>query len=96
MTEVQLISAVWCKRCHALKPDVAAAAAVAGASFAVVDYDTLDETDPVRNAVTALPMIRMRVGPDAAWAAYTPAELETWKTDLMATVKIATGATLDF
>jgi hypothetical protein len=95
MTEVQLISAAWCKRCHTLKPDIAAATTVAGASFAIIDYDTLDETDPVRNAVTALPMIRMRTGPDAPWAAYTPAELDVWKADLMATVKIATNS-LDF
>lgn len=88
--EVELISAAWCGRCKTIKPEVAAACAVAGARFAVVDYDELDDCDPVKNSVTALPMIRMRHcgGP---WEAYTPAELTAWKEAMMAAAAATSG-----
>lgn len=92
--EVELISAAWCGRCKTIKPEVAAACAVAGARFAVVDYDELDDCDPVKNSVTALPMIRMRSGgADAPWEAYTPAQLPAWKEAMMAAAAAATATT---
>ncbi|NDE17582.1 hypothetical protein EBZ80_21915 [bacterium] len=95
--EVELISAAWCGRCKTIKPEVAAACAVAGARFAVVDYDELDDCDPVKNSVTALPMIRMRRrssrGADTPWEAYTPAQLPAWKEAMMAAAAAATATT---
>jgi hypothetical protein len=65
---------------------------MAGARFAVVDYDELDDCDPVKNSVTALPMIRMRRGgTDAPWEAYTPAEMAVWKEALMGSVSAPTS-----
>lgn len=91
--EVELISATWCGRCKTIKPEVAAACAVAGARFAVVDYDELDDCDPVKNSVTALPMIRMRLGEETPWEAYTPAQLSVWKEAMMAAAAAAATAT---
>jgi thiol-disulfide isomerase/thioredoxin len=77
--EVQMLSAVWCKRCQTLKPDVERLCSLAGATFTYVDYDDLEEDDEVKKAVTALPTIRMRTGDNGAWTSYTPADLDTWK-----------------
>jgi hypothetical protein len=82
MPEVQIISATWCKRCHAIKPEVAALCVTAGATLTVVDYDELEDDDPVKKSVTALPTIRMRSEGD--WVSYTPADLDKWKTDVAA------------
>lgn len=77
--EVQMISAVWCKRCQTLKPDVERLCGLAEATFTYVDYDHLEEDDEVKKAVTALPTIRMRTSDNGAWTPYTPDDLETWK-----------------
>ena len=96
MIEVELISAAWCARCKTIKPDVALACKTAGARFAIVDYDELDDCDPVKNAVTALPMIRMRCGgADVPWTAWLPAELEAWK-EALATAAAAISTADDF
>lgn len=71
--EVQLISATWCKRCAVIKPEVEALCKTAGAKFTVLDYDELEDDDPVKRAVTALPTILM------GGKAYTPAELDAWR-----------------
>lgn len=71
--EVQLISAAWCKRCAVIKPEVTALCKTAGAKFTVIDYDELEEDDPVKRTVTALPTILM------GGKAYTPAELDAWR-----------------
>jgi thiol-disulfide isomerase/thioredoxin len=71
--EVQLISASWCKRCAVIKPEVEALCKTAGAKFTVVDFDELEEDDPVKCAVTALPTILMN------GKTYTPAELDAWR-----------------
>lgn len=86
--EVQLISAAWCKRCQVIKPDVERLCTIAEAIFSYIDYDALDESDPVKQAVTALPTIRMRTEIKGEWALYTPTELEAWKTAITATVDL--------
>ena len=83
--EVKLISAIWCKRCATIKPEVEALCKMAGVKFTVVDYDDLEEDDPVKRAVTALPTILM----DSK--AYTPAELDAWRSAI-ATAAVAGAA----
>jgi thiol-disulfide isomerase/thioredoxin len=77
-TEVQLVSAAWCKRCSVIKPEVEALCKTAGAKFVVLDFDDLEEDDPVKRAVTALPTILMD------GKAYTPAELDAWRAAITA------------
>ena len=85
--EVRLISAAWCKRCAVIKPDVEALCKTAGATFTIVDFDELEEDDPVKRAVTALPTILMD------GKAYTPAELDAWRAAITAVaVSVAVGA----
>ena len=76
--EVRLISAAWCKRCAVIKPDVEALCKTAGAIFTIVDFDELEEDDPVKRAVTALPTILM------GNKAYTPSELDAWRSAITA------------
>lgn len=75
---VEYVSASWCKRCHELKPIMTTICAVSGVKPTVIDYDALEEDDPVRATVTSLPMIRMRIN-DGDWILYTAAQLEDWK-----------------
>lgn len=80
MTEVQLISAPWCKRCTVVKPDVAAHCTMNGATLTIVDYEEMEETD--KADIKSLPTIRLRRGPTGAWSIYTADTLETFKTEL--------------
>lgn len=91
---VEIISAPWCKRCHIVKPEVAAACSLAGATLAYVEYDDLDEA--TQATVTSLPTIRMRVGEGTAWTIWTANTLAEWKAALMATVSVAPSADEDF
>ena len=89
-TEVVLVSATWCGRCKIIKPDVEALCKTAGATFTVVDYDDLEEDDPVKQTIKALPTIRMRCG-DSTWSTYTPSEIETWKSAMLSTAATPTS-----
>lgn len=91
---VELISAPWCKRCHTVKPDVAATCAVVGASLTYVEYDDLDEA--TQATVTSLPTIRMRIDEGSAWTIWTANTLVEWKEAIMATVSVAPSADEDF
>ncbi len=91
---VEIISAPWCKRCHTVKPEVAAVCALVGATLEYVEYDDLDEDKQA--VVTSLPTIRMRVSPDVGWTIWTANTLEEWKTAAMATASIATSGDEDF
>ena len=93
--EVQLISATWCKRCHAIKPEVTQLCAATAANLTVVDYDELEEDDPIKKEVTALPTVRMRSDPAGEWIPYTPAILDKWKADI-AGLAITAGNDEDF
>jgi hypothetical protein len=83
-TEVQIISAAWCKRCHEIKPSVADLCVFAGAKLTVIDYDSLEDEDELKKTVKALPTVRMRSSTEKGWVAYIPAELEKWKADVTA------------
>ena len=89
-TEVVLVSATWCGRCKLIKPEVEALCKTAGATFTVVDYDELEEDDPVKVAVKALPTIRMRVA-GGSWATYIPAEIEAWKAAMISAAVVPTA-----
>jgi hypothetical protein len=91
---VEIISAPWCKRCHTVKPEVAAVCAVVGATLEYVEYDDLDEAKQV--IVTSLPTIRMRVSPDAGWTIWTANTLDEWKAAAMATASVGPSADTDF
>jgi hypothetical protein len=89
---VEIISAPWCKRCHTVKPDVAATCALVGATLTYVEFDDLDEA--AQAAVTSLPTIRMRVGADEnGWTIWTANTLAEWATAIMATASVAPSAT---
>lgn len=90
-TEVVLVSATWCKRCGELKPDIIRLCAIAGISFAIVDYDELEDDDPIKTSVKALPTIRMRKAGETDWRNYTPAEIETWRAEVTALPVAVTG-----
>ncbi len=90
-TEVVLVSAVWCKRCSELKPDVRRLCEVAGVKFSILDYDDLEDDDPVKTSVKALPTIRMRVADTTEWLTFRPTEIEEWKTALTALPLAVTG-----
>ena len=67
--------------------------AVSGVKPVIIDYDVLEEDDPVRTTVTSLPMIRMKI--DAgAWALYTAAQFDDWKAKIAETA--VTYGDLDF
>ena len=91
---VELISAPWCKRCHTVKPDVAATCTLVGATLVTVNYDDLDE--PAQAIVTSLPTIRMRVDPDSGWTIWTTNTLDEWKAAIMATASAAPTNDTDF
>jgi hypothetical protein len=89
--EVQLISAPWCKRCGVIKPGVEQACKNAGATLTVVNYDDLTDDSPIKNRVTALPMIL--IGDKA----YKPADSDEWR-DVLAAAAVANavGEDTDF
>lgn len=91
---VEIISAPWCKRCHTVKPEVAAVCALIGATLEYVEYDDLDEDKQA--AVTSLPTIRMRVSPEVGWTVWTANTLNDWKAAAMATATVAPTGDEDF
>jgi hypothetical protein len=88
---VELISAPWCKRCVTLKPEIEVACSIAGIPFVVVNFDEEEEDSEIKKAVTALPTIRMRLGPDKQWVYWTTSQLNEWKKAV--TAKTATQST---
>ena len=84
MTEVVLVSATWCKRCNELKPEIRNLCAAVGVKFSILDYDDLEEEDPVKLSVKALPTIRMRPSGRAEWIIYRPTEIEGWRAAMTA------------
>lgn len=89
--EVVLVSATWCKRCNELKPEIQRLCAAAGIAFSVVDFDELEEDDPVKLSVKALPTIRMLVASATAWTVYRPTELDAWRAAVTALPVATTG-----
>ena len=89
--EVVLVSATWCKRCAELKPEIQRLCAAAGVTFNIVDYDELEEDDPVKVAVKALPTIRMRSSGSDAWITYRPTEIDAWKAAVTSLPLTVTG-----
>ena len=87
MTEVQIISAPWCKRCHSIKPVVAEHCALGGATLTILDYDEMEEAD--KSLIKSLPTIRMRVG-NSPWSTYVPAEIESWKSAMLSAATVPT------
>jgi hypothetical protein len=60
--EVQIISAVWCKRCQTIKPEVEALCTMAGATLTKLDMDQLEEDgNPLFGEIKSLPTIRMKI-----------------------------------
>lgn len=82
--EVQMISASWCKRCGVIKPGVEQACKNAGAELKIIDYDELEDRDPIKNRVTALPTLI--IGDKT----YKPADSEEWR-EVLAASAVATA-----
>jgi hypothetical protein len=98
--EVELLTASWCKRCKEIKPVVQQTCALTGASYREIDYDALEDDNPVKTAVTALPTVRVRLTADVAvgdrgWQTFVPAELEKWRDFMMNRVAFAGLAATD-
>lgn len=90
-TTVQLISAPWCKRCHLIKPEVKRYCEMAGAALTELNFDELEEGDPLKASVKALPTIMMRLtAPSSDWVSYAPADLEKWKAAILALIPVVT------
>ena len=74
--------------------------AITGAAYREVDYDELDDTDPVKVAVKALPTIRVRMTGETSWRIFVPADLDAWRDFMMNRVAFAAipsaSADLDF
>jgi thiol-disulfide isomerase/thioredoxin len=90
---VKLVSAPWCKRCHELKPDIAAVAAIAGATLEVVNFDELEDDAPVKLAVASLPTILMQMEAGGPWASYTAHTMAEWKVAVLAGANVVTTDT---
>ncbi len=95
MTEVQLITATWCGRCKTIKPEVESICKMSGATYTVVDMETLEEDEAA--TIKSLPTIRIRPAAAPApasasasaeaggpWTVYTAATLDAFKQDLTA------------
>ncbi len=100
-TTVQLISAPWCKRCHLIKPEVKLYCEMAGATLTELNFDELEEGDPLKATVKALPTIMMRLtapspspspSPSHDWVSYAPADLEKWKAAILALIPVVTDS----
>lgn len=76
--EVQMISASWCKRCGVIKPGVEQACKNSGAELKIINYDELEDRDPIKNRVTALPSLI--IGDKV----YKPADSDEWREVLAA------------
>jgi thiol-disulfide isomerase/thioredoxin len=99
--EVELLTATWCKRCKEIKPVVQQISAMIGASYREVDYEELEDDDPVKVAVKALPTIRVRLltVEGSPWRVFVPAELEAWNEFMLNSVAFSSAvnsADLDF
>jgi hypothetical protein len=98
--DVEILTASWCKRCKDIKPIVQSTCALTGATYREVDYDELEDADPVKLSVKALPTIRVRVAGEMAWRIFVPAELDAWRDFMMNRVAFAiipsASADLDF
>ena len=98
--EVELLTATWCKRCKEIKPVVQQTSAMAGASYREVDYDVLEDDDPVKVAVKALPTIRVRMAAEGSeWRVFVPAEMDAWLDFMLNHVAFSAAASaidLDF
>lgn len=92
-TLVKLVSAPWCKRCHELKPEIAATVAIAGATLEVVNFDELEDEDPVKVAVKSLPTILMQTKTGGPWASYTAYTMAEWKAAIIAGASVITTDT---
>jgi len=84
MTEVQLITATWCGRCKTIKPEVESICKMNGATYTVVEMETLEEEEAA--LIKSLPTIRVRPtvagAADRPWTVYTAATLDAFKQDL--------------
>lgn len=84
--EVQLVSAAWCKRCQVVLPDIIATCSMTGAIFTYVDYDELDDGDPLKSSIKSLPTIRLSTNGGISWISMTAND--DWKTVIIAAAPI--------
>jgi N6-adenosine-specific RNA methylase IME4 len=85
MTEVQVITAKWCKRCTLLKPEIERICTLIGAKLSYIDYDTLEEYDELRTEIVSLPTLRLSTDGGTLWKSFTANTFEEWKQTAMAT-----------
>jgi thiol-disulfide isomerase/thioredoxin len=91
--EVQLISATWCKRCQTIKPEVISLSSITGATLTILDYDEMEETDPIKEAIKSLPTIRLKINEQSEWRIYTAATITEFKADIIGSISAINGST---
>ncbi len=94
--EVKLISAAWCTRCKELKPDVVATCAAVGATFSIVDFDDLEDDDPLKESIKSLPSLLFRKSASGDWQLYGASAFDSWKQDATAAAVSSGIADMDF
>ena len=92
-SEVRMITATWCKRCHTMKPDVISACKLAGANLSFIDFDELEEEDPLKG-VKSLPTLQIMV--DGEWKSFGATEYSAWGEVLMSQVVLTPSNNEDF
>lgn len=92
-SEVRMITATWCKRCQTMKPDVINACKFAGANLSFIDFDELEEEDPLKG-VKSLPTLQLMV--DKEWKSFGATEYAAWGEALLSQVVLTPSNNEDF
>jgi hypothetical protein len=85
-SEVRMITATWCKRCHTIKPDVVEACRFAGANLVFIDFDEIEEDNPLKG-VKSLPTMQILI--DKEWKSFSANEYSDWNALLMSQAVIS-------
>ena len=79
MTQVQIISAPWCKRCLTLKPSADAHCKILGITPTWLNYDDFEEDNSLKAQVQSLPTFMVRPSETAEWQMFAADAFEKWK-----------------
>jgi thiol-disulfide isomerase/thioredoxin len=89
MQKVEFISASWCARCKAIKPEVITLCQAAGVPLTFVDLDDMEEAD--KDMIKSLPTLRTYTKDKILL--HTATTLEAWKVLLQKEVVVTTTGT---
>ncbi len=70
--------------------------AAVGAAFSIVDFDDLDDEDPLKESIKSLPSLLFRKSASGDWQLYSASAFDHWKQDAT-TAAVAVGISdMDF